>query len=99
MKWGENYWNILVFGNDFRGVFSYNNWMRLREFFSKIGKKITPKIRGKKATYSNSSLWIEKKYAIDLIPVKSYMKCFVFLVTTTLIPKASKGVFTIAYLI
>ena len=45
-----------------------------------------PIIKSKKVIYSNSSLkvWLERKYAIDLIPVKGYKKGFVFLVTLTL---------------
>ena len=44
-----------------------------------------PTVMEKKKTYSSSSLKlpIEWKYAIDLIPVKSYKKCFVFLVAAT----------------
>ena len=56
------------------------------KFFPKIGKWLTPIIKSKKVIYSNSSLkvWLERKYAIDLIPVKGYKKGFVFLVTLTL---------------
>ena len=71
-------------------------------FFPKIGKWISPTIKDKNVTYSNSSLmvWIERKYAIDSIPVKSYKKGFAFLVTLKLsFPEASKGAFTIACLV
>ena len=45
-------------------------------------------------------VWIERKYAIDSIPVKSYKKGFAFLVTLKLsFPEASKGAFTIACLV
>ena len=59
--------------------------MRLREIFPKIGKRLTPIIKEKKGTYSNSSfnLWKEKKYAIELIPVKFYRKGFIFFVAKT----------------
>ena len=42
-------------------------------------------IKNDKITYSNSSLkvWIERKHAIDVMPVKSYKKGFVFFVTLT----------------
>ena len=54
-------------------------------FFLKIGKWLIPTIKDKKVTYSNSSLkWTERKYAIDLIPVKTYKEYFAFLVTLTL---------------
>ena len=57
-----------------------------REFFPKIGKWLTPTTKDKKAIYSKASfkLWIEKKCAIDLIPVKSYKKGFLFLLELTL---------------
>ena len=56
------------------------------KFFPKIGKRLTLTIECKKVTYSNSSLnlWIERKYAIELIPVKSYKKCLIFLAAKTL---------------
>ena len=40
----------------------------------------------KKKTFSNLPLKLskERKYAMDLIPVKNYKKAFVFLVETTL---------------
>ena len=74
------------------------------KFFPEIGKWRTPTIMDKKATYSNSSLklWIERKYATDLIQVKSQKKGFVFLVSSDTkryhksFPKASKGVFAIS---
>ena len=73
-------------------------------FFPKVGKWLTPTIKEKKVTYSNTSLkiWKERKYAIELIPVKKilerscifcgkdskrYHKSFI---------KASKVVFTMA---
>ena len=39
-----------------------------------------PTTKDKNVTFSNSSLtvWIERKYDIDLISVKSYKKDFVF---------------------
>ena len=58
--------------------------MRLREVFPKIGKLLTPTLKGKKVTHSDSSLKVESKYAIGLIPMKSYKKGFVFLLTLTL---------------
>ena len=50
------------------------------KFFPEIGKWLTPTIKDKNVTFSNSSLtvWIERKYDIDLISVKSYKKDFVF---------------------
>ena len=47
------------------------NYMWLRQ---KIGKWLSPLIKDKWVTYSNSSLesWKERKYATELIPVKSY---------------------------
>ena len=86
--------------------------MSLREVLeSQIRKWLTPTIRDKKVTYSNSSikLWIDRKYATDLMLVEIYKKRFVFLVTATLkdITNHSlelvfsslklKTVFTIAY--
>ena len=55
-------------------------------FFPKIGKWLTPTIKDKKVTYPNSllKLYIEGKHVIDLNPVKSYKKGFVFLVTLTI---------------
>ena len=55
------------------------------KFFPKIDKQITPTIKDKKVTYSNSSfkVWIERKYVIHLIPVKSYKKDFVSCDTDT----------------
>ena len=54
-------------------------------FFPKIGKGLAPTIKDKKVTYSNSSikLRIMRKYAVELIPVKSYKKGLVFLVVKT----------------
>ena len=50
------------------------------KFFPKIEKWLTPTIKDKNVTFSNSSLtvWIERNYDIDLISVKSYKKDFVF---------------------
>ena len=50
------------------------------KFFPKIEKWLTPTTKDKNVTFSNSSLtvWIERKYDIDLISVKSYKKDFVF---------------------
>ena len=55
-------------------------------FFLKIGQWLTPTIKGKKVTYSNSSLklWKERKYAIELITVKNYNNGLVFLMAKTL---------------
>ena len=54
--------------------------------FSRNGKWPTPTIKDKKVTYSNSSfkLWTEKIYAIELILVKSYKKCLIFVMGKTL---------------
>ena len=43
--------------------------------------RLSPIIKDKKVTYSNSSLKLrkERKYAAELIPVKSYMKVSYFL--------------------
>ena len=76
--------------------------MRLEKFFQKIGKWLTFVIKYKKVTYSNSSLklWRERKYAIELIPVKSYeegLSCGKESETYhKSLAKACKGVFTIA---
>ena len=45
-----------------------------------------PIIKNKKVTHSNSllKLWTERRYAIELIPVKSYKKGPVFPMTKTL---------------
>ena len=71
------------------------------KFFPKTGKWLTPIIKDKKLTYSNSSLklWEEKKYTIELIPVKSYKKILLYLVANKVkynrsFAKAGKGVFT-----
>ena len=95
------YKKAAVLGNHVLGTFSYNNQRRLREFFPKIGKYLTPAINDEIVTYSNAwlKLWIERKFAIVLIPVlksfisfgkdaKRYHKSF---------PKASKYIFTILY--
>ena len=54
--------------------------------FSRNGKWPTPTIKDKKVTYSNSSfkLWTERIYAIELILVKSYKKCLIFVMGKTL---------------
>ena len=51
------------------------------KIFPKVGKWITPTVEEKRVTYSNSTLklWIETKYAIDLMPVKSDKKVLHFL--------------------
>ena len=79
MQSGENYWNILIYSL----IIIKCDWGKL---LPKIGKWLIATIKDKKATYSNLSLtqWIERKCAIDLIPVTSYKKVFVFLVGTTL---------------
>ena len=67
-------------------TFSYTiNWDS-GTFFPKIKKWLTHTIMDKKVTFSNSPLKLskERKYVIDLIPVKNYKKGFVFLVETTL---------------
>ena len=53
----------------------------MREIFLKIGKWLTPIIKDKQVTYSNSSLkqWKERKYGTEWIPVKSYNKGLKFL--------------------
>ena len=63
------------------------NW---EESFPKMGLWLWTFNKGKQVTYSNSSfkLWIERKYAIELIPVKIYKKYLVFLVKKT--PKVIK---------
>ena len=45
-----------------------------RKFFPEIGKWLTLIVKVKKVPYFNSSLklWIERKYTIELIPVKSH---------------------------
>ena len=47
--------------------------------------RLSPIIKDKKVTYSNSSLKLrkERKYATELIPVKSYKKGLIFLVVKT----------------
>ena len=57
-----------------------------KKFFPKIGKWLYPTIKDKKVTYSNVSLklWKETGNNIELIPVKSWNKGLVFLVTKTL---------------
>ena len=47
--------------------------MWLREVLLKIGKWLTPTIKDKRVTNSNTSikLWKERKHTIELIPVKS----------------------------
>ena len=47
--------------------------------------RLSPIIKDKKVTYSNSSLklWKKRKYATELIPVKSYNKDLIFLVVKT----------------
>ena len=47
--------------------------------------RLSPIIKDKKVTYSNSSLELlkERKYATELTPVKSYQKGLIFLVVKT----------------
>ena len=47
--------------------------------------RLSPIIKDKKVTYSSSSLKVQKerKYATELIPVKSYKKGLIFLVVKT----------------
>ena len=49
--------------------------------------RFSPIIKYKKVTYSNSSLKLrkERKYATELIPVKSYKKGLIFLVVKTVV--------------
>ena len=56
------------------------------EYLAKIAKWLTPIIKHKKVTYSNSSLklWKGRKYAISLLSVKKYKKNLIFFVTKTL---------------
>ena len=53
--------------------------------FPKKEMRLSPIIKDKKVTYSNSSLKLlkERKYATELIPVKSYPKGLIFLVVKT----------------
>ena len=74
-----NMWVMLLWGHSLRIIKC--DWGK---FFPKIVKWLTPTVlRTKKATYSKSSLklWIERKYATELIPLKSYKKGLAFLVT------------------
>ena len=50
-------------------IINKRNW---GTFFTKIVNWLTPTIKDKKETYSNSTLklWTERKYAIELIQVK-----------------------------
>ena len=60
--------------------------MWLREIFPKNRKmRLSSIIKDKKVTYSNSllKLWKERKYATELIPVKSYKKGLIFFVVKT----------------
>ena len=61
-------WVMLFWGNSLIKF----KW-EWEKFFSKIGKWLTPTIKDKKVTCSNSSLrlWFERKYVIELMPVKS----------------------------
>ena len=75
--------------------------MRLKEIFPKNRKiKLSPIIKDKKVTYSNLSLklWKERKYATELIPVKSYKNSCSKDSTRyhKSFAKDTKGVFTIA---
>ena len=71
-------------------LFSGNSLLIIKwdwgKFFPKIDNWFIPTIKDKKATYFNPLLkvYAEKKYAIDLIPVKSYKKGFMFLMTLKL---------------
>ena len=66
----KSLWSVLVVG----------------KFFQEIEKWLIPTINDKKVNYSNSSLklWKERKYVIELIPMKSYEKGLLFLVSKTL---------------
>ena len=74
------------------------------KFFLKIEKWLPLQLT-KKITYSKSSLkpWKDKKYAIELITVKSYKKGLVFSQGKNTkryhksFPKARKGVFIVFY--
>ena len=71
-------------------LFSGNSLLIIKwdwgKFFPKIDNWFIPTIKDKKATYFNPLLKVcaEKKYAIDLIPVKSYKKGFMFLMSLKL---------------
>ena len=51
------------------------------DFFPKIGKLLTPVIKDKKLTYSNSSLelWKKRKYATLSLPVKKNIRKVLYL--------------------
>lgn len=51
------------------------------KFFLNIGKKLILTIKNKNVTYPNPSLklWINRKYGIELTPMKSYKRRSVFL--------------------
>ena len=55
------------------------------KFFLKIGNWLSPTIKNKQVTSSNSSfeLWIGRKYIIELRPVKICKKGLVFITAKT----------------
>ena len=75
--------------------------MRYREVFSENRNDPLLHLRIKNYLNSLLKLGIEKRYAIGIIPLKSYEKGLVLFVAKTtqsqIIPKASKSAFTIAY--
>ena len=81
LKWMKclNMWVMLLWGHSL--IMIKWDWGK---FFPKVGKWLTPTFRNQKVTYCSSSLWIEGKCAIDLIPVKSYKGGLVFLVAKIL---------------
>ena len=74
-------WVMLFCGHSLKMIKC--NW---EKFFPKIAKRLTPTIKDKKLTCSNSPLilWIERKYNIESIPMKSSNKNLVFLVSKRL---------------
>ena len=106
MESGRNYWNVLMRPMFFWGHYFITIKWDWGKFLPGMGRWLTNTIKGKQVIHSSTllKLWIERKYAIDSIPVKSYKKCFVVLVEWTLtkrhqksFPKAWKGFFTIVY--
>ena len=87
-KWNQgkvskylNMWVMLFRGHSLLKI--KRGWAK---FFHKIRKWLIATIKDKRITSSNTSLklWIEKKYALDIIPTKNYKKRFVFFVTVTI---------------
>ena len=82
----KKYWNIFMWPMFFWGHYLITIKWDWGKFSLQCENDSPLQLRTKKVVYSNSSLElrIEKKYATDLIPAKSYKKCFVFLVGLTL---------------